>query len=114
MDEGSVFYFRVQIVLTGFDKAPEIYYIQNGRKTVCAPVKKGENIYCAEGEIELEQSGYQWIRFGADDSNREFMFYGNPITKGSERHRFHTFGEIRKYLEEQWQSEEFYSTKTEQ
>lgn len=112
-DRGRVFFYRIRIVLTGSDKAPEIYYIENGRKTICDSVKIGENTYCAEGKIELEQRGYQWIRFGADDSNGEFMFYGNPITKGNGKHRFHTFGEIRKNLEEQWQSEEFYLTKTE-
>lgn len=102
-----------QLDMEANDKAPEVYYIENGKKIVCPLTKTGENTYRAHGRIALKDSGYQWVRFGADDGSGEFMFYGNPLTKGSREHDFHTFGAVRKYLEEQWRSKEFYSIKTE-
>ncbi len=91
-----------QLTISEAERKPMIYYIKDGERTVCPVIKADKNTYGAQGTIALQKNGYQWIRFGADDGNKEFMFYGNPLTKGSREHCFHTFGEIRKYLEEKW------------
>lgn len=109
-DARSVCY---EIALSEIEEEPVIFYIQNGRKHICTEVEMCEGIYKVSGEILLGEGEYTWIRFGAEKKDGAFLFYGNPITRGETEHRFHTFGEVKKYVEEKWESKEFYLTKME-
>lgn len=109
--DGTELLFRLTI--KGPLKKPLVYYMENGEKIICPLVAQNKNVYVAQGRISLKKNEYQWIRFGAEDADGAFLFYGNPITKGNKEHCFQTFGEIKRYLEERWQSKEFCLTKTE-
>lgn len=91
------------LCLGKLEEEPVIFYLQNSEKHICKEViKKEDGSYSVSGTIEIEDNGYTWIRFGAEKKDGTFLFYGNPVTKGEKEHRFHTFGEIRKYVEEKW------------
>lgn len=109
-DAGSVCY---EIALTEIEEEPVIFYIQNGIKHICTEMEMCEGAYKVSGEILLGEEEYTWIRFGAEKKDGTFLFYGNPITRGEAEHRFHTFGEVKKYVEEKWESKESYLTKME-
>lgn len=98
--EGKMLLFQLDII--GPKEPPEIYLIKNGEKELCQVAETGENSYRTRETVYLQQDGYQWIRFGAEDARNEFLFYGNPVTKGEKEHSFHTFKEIKGYLEERW------------
>lgn len=100
------------ISLEALNEEPVIFYILNGKKYVCQQVECDGRRYKVTGSISLKD-GYNWIRFGAQKQDGSFLFYANPVTRGEKEHRFHRFGKIRKYVEEQWRSKEFYLTKTE-
>lgn len=81
---------------------PVIFYLQNGEKHICQVAETEYCTYRASGTITIEKNGYTWIRFGAEKEDGSFLFYGNPVTVGKKEHRFHTFGEIKNYVETAW------------
>ena len=103
---------RFTLTLSDTQQPPTVYAIHNGERRVYPVTETAAHTYQAQGEIALCENGYQWVRFGAEDESGAFLFYGNPLTRGSTEHRFRTFGEIRKHLEETWKSKAYYLTKT--
>lgn len=105
-----------EITFYACKKIPSVFYIHNGRKYMCdmqAVTAEEGDIYKVKGTIIFYTVAYNWIRFGAEDEDGNFMFYANPITKGEKVPSFQTFGEINDKLEQRWKSKEFYLTKTE-
>lgn len=94
--------FPYEIRLSGPEERPIIFYLQNGEKHVCEVSACGNRSWCAKGSIPLKENTYQWFRFGAEEADGSFLFYGNAITKGQKAHRFQTFGEIAEELERRW------------
>lgn len=84
------------------EEIPQIFYLHNGKKQSCEVTVSENGEYIAEGTVNLTDESYQWIRFGAETKNGDFLFYGNPITKGTKEHTFYKFGEIKEYLESIW------------
>jgi len=106
----SIFY---KITFLETKDEPIVYYIKNKTKYVCTPVKNEKSEYTVEGKIDFDDVPYNWIRFGAEDKNGNFIFYGNPITRGSKEPWFKKYGEIKEKLEQRWRLKEYYSTKME-
>ncbi|MDO5146460.1 MAG: CehA/McbA family metallohydrolase [Eubacteriales bacterium] len=102
-----------KIIMRGQKDRPHLYYVRNGKRQECDCVSQGEDCWTAEGSISLSCEKYQWVRFGAESAQGAFLWYANPVSKGEKEHRFHTFGEVKGYLEEQWKSKEYYLTKME-
>lgn len=94
------------------EEQPQIFYIHNGKRYKCDRVKKRGTHYMTVGTIRMD-AGYQWIRFGVETKEGEFLFYGNAVTRGTKTHSYLNYEEIRKSLEKRWQSKEFYSIKME-
>ena len=91
-----------ELVLSGQYEKPDIFYLQNGKKITCKLTWEGEGTWRTEGTVTFTGDGYQWIRFGAEDSEGKFLFYGNPVTRGERPHRFETFGEAADELMRRW------------
>ena len=95
--------FSYELNFGGLTEEPVIFYIQDGEKHFCEDVRKlKDGSYDVSGEINIQDKEYTWIRFGAQKRDGGFLFYGNPITRGKKQHQFKTFGQIRKYVEQQW------------
>ncbi len=94
--------FPFWIMLTGPEKKPDIFYLHNGVKYSCEVTDRGGGIWIAEGNIQLSEEDYQWIRFGAYEQDGSFLFYGNPVTRGRRAHHFLTFGDAACELEKRW------------
>ena len=94
--------FPYEIRLSGPEERPIIFYLQNGEKHVCEVSACGNRSRCAKGSIQLKENSFRWSRFGGEEADGSFLFYGNAITKGQKAHRFQTFGEIAEELERRW------------
>lgn len=99
--------------ITETKEKPTVFYLLNGQKYLCAPVKEDTGSYLVSGTIELPKEEYCWIRFGAEKENGDFLFYGNPITKGRGPKTIKKYGELKRELETLWKSKEYYLIKTE-
>lgn len=85
--------------LSGQAKKPDIFYYYNGEKIPCDVNWIREETWEIRGSISLKQEEYQWIRFGAEDAEGNFLFYANPITKGRKDCVLNTYGEAIDELE---------------
>ncbi|MCD8197578.1 MAG: CehA/McbA family metallohydrolase [Lachnospiraceae bacterium] len=94
--------FPYRILLKGPQGQPDIFYFHNGVFRSCPVTRTEDGSWLAEGEAELLEEGYHWLRFGAREQDGAFLFYGNPVTRGRKEHRFSTFGEIAEEMERQW------------
>ena len=83
-----------EICLYGCREKPRIFFRHNGLKHYCTGLRDDADGWHARGSIRLnEETPYHCIRFGAQMPDGSFLFYANPITKGTAVHRFITFGE---------------------
>ena len=98
----SVENLSYSLEISGQIKRPVVYYLHNGRRVLCEMTWEREGTWKTRGEIILSEAPYQWIRFGAEDTEGEFLFYGNAITKGRKEHDFSTFAEAAEELERRW------------
>lgn len=98
---------KYQLRITETKEKPEVFYLLNGRKYLCDPIREETGAYLVSGTIELPEEEYCWIRFGAEKENGAFLFYGNPITKGRGRKTCKKYGEIKRELERLWESKEY-------
>ena len=92
-----------ELCFEGLSEEPDVFFYTNGKKCRCEIIQAKGGSYIAKGIIQIPASDYVWIRFGAETKDGQFLFYANPVTAGSrKKHQFHTFGEIKNYLEGHW------------
>lgn len=89
--------FSYHLRLTGPDKKPDIFYLRSGERITCK-VTGTPGAWETSGTVQLSEESYQWIRFGAEEEDGSFLFYGNAITRGSKIPEFRTFGEAKAQL----------------
>ena len=89
-----------EIEFSDLSEKPQVFFYKNGHRQECDRIVKSEIGYMATGAISPDTCEYNWIRFGAEKQNGEFLLYANPVTIGQKKeHQFHTFGEVKTYLE---------------
>lgn len=79
-----------------------VYCMVNGQKKELPTVKTGHHTYTVQGTLHLEKDGWNCLRFGAETPDGEFLFYGNPMTKGEKVPQYTTLGEAMRYIREEW------------
>lgn len=84
--------------LRGPKEKPDIFYLQNGERITCE-VTGAPGKWETSGTVSLTEAAYQWIRFGAEEEDGSFLFYGNAITKGYKQPKLTTFGEAKRKLD---------------
>ena len=90
------------LTLDNLQEEPVVFYIKNGQKYICNNVEKAGGKYMVKGTVDVDNTGYQWIRFGAEKKDGTFLFYANPVTKGAAEHKLHTFGQAKRKVEDKW------------
>ena len=91
---------KYEIEFSDLSEKPQVFFYKNGRRQECDRIVRFESGYMATGTIIPDTCEYTWIRFGAEKQNGEFLLYANPVTIGQKKeHQFHTFGEVKTYLE---------------
>jgi len=95
---GKVKELSYEICFRNLTEEPEVFFYQNGERHRCTYMMEEQGIYMVKGTISIQEEAYNWIRFGAETKDGQFLFYANPVTVGcKENHQFITFGEIKEY-----------------
>lgn len=59
-------------------------------------------IYPICRSIWLSLTDWDCLRFGAETVDREFLFFGNAMTKGEKVPHYQTLGEAMRYIRDTW------------
>lgn len=90
--------------ITLFDCTEKVcfYMMVNGEKRKLQSVQTSGHSYTVQGLTHLQKKDWCCIRFGAETEDGSFLFFGNPMTKGSKTHEFLTLGEAMEHVRKAW------------
>lgn len=86
------------LTFSGLSAEPKVFAVFNGKRLEL-PVGREDGKYTVQTVISLVQTPYEWLRFGAETAEGDFLFYGNPLTKGKKKHQFHYFRDTEGYID---------------
>lgn len=93
---------RYEITLFDCPEKACFYMMVNGEKRRLQSVQTSDHSYTVQGLIHLQKKDWCCIRFGAETEDGRFLFFGNPMTKGSRTHTYRTVGEAMEYVRKAW------------
>ena len=93
---------RYEITLFDCPEKACFYMMVDGEKRKLQSVQTSNHSYTVQGLIHLQKKEWCCIRFGAETEDGSFLFYGNPMTKGSRTQSYRTVGEAMEHVRKAW------------
>ena len=91
-----------EIIITDCDEEAQLYCMVNGRKKALQTVKTGDHTYTVQGTLHLHKKGWDCLRFGAETTDGNFLFFGNAMTKGEKQPQYVTLGDAMRKIRDTW------------